>query len=43
MEVNNTFPQVTDDFPSIPVLQRELDAIEMYLGPLIDKMLQDME
>ena len=43
-EVNKTFPQVIDDFPHpIPVLQRELDAIEMYLGPLIDKLLQDME
>jgi hypothetical protein len=35
------FPQVIDDFSHpIPVLERELDAIEMYLGPLIDKMLQ---
>jgi hypothetical protein len=40
-KVNKSFPQVIDDFPHpIPGLERELDAIEMYLGPLIDKMLQ---
>ena len=40
-KVGKTFPQVIDDFSHpIPVLERELDAIEMYLGPLIDKMLQ---
>jgi len=44
IEVNKTFPQVIDDFSHpIPVRERELDAIEMYLGPLIDKILQDME
>jgi len=43
-KVNESFPQVIDDFPHpIPVLERELDAIEMYLGPLIDKMLQPKE
>ena len=37
-------PQVIDDFSQpIPVLERELDAIETYLGPLIDKMLQGSE
>ena len=41
---NKSCPQVIDDFPHpIPVLERELDAIEMYLGPLIDKMLQPQE
>jgi hypothetical protein len=41
IEVNKTCPQVSDDFPHpIPVFERELDAIEMYLGALIDKMLQ---
>jgi hypothetical protein len=44
IEAKNTCPQVIDDFPHpIPVLERELDAIEMYLGPLLDKMLQRME
>jgi hypothetical protein len=43
-EVGKTFPQVIDDFyHPIPVLERELDAIEMYLGSLIDKMLQRKE
>jgi hypothetical protein len=33
-------PQVIDNLPqSIPVLERELDVIEMYLGGKIDKML----
>jgi hypothetical protein len=42
--VNKTCPRVGDDFPHpIPVLERELDAIEMYLGPLIDRMLQCKE
>jgi hypothetical protein len=44
IEVKDTCPQVIDDFSHpIPVLERELDAIEMYLGPLLDKMLQRME
>ena len=43
-EVNATCPQVIDDFSHpIPVLERELDAIEMYIGPLIEKMLQSKE
>jgi hypothetical protein len=43
-KVGKTSPQVVDDFSHpIPVLERELDAIEMYLGPLIDKMLQRKE
>jgi hypothetical protein len=42
--VNKTCPQLIDDFPyPIPVLERELDAIEMYLGALIDRMLQRKE
>ena len=37
-------PQVIDNLPqSIPVLERELDVIEMYLGALIDKMLRCKE
>ena len=44
IEVNDTCLQVIDDFSHpIPVLERELDAIEVYLGPLLDKMLQRME
>jgi hypothetical protein len=44
IEVNETCPQLIDDFPRpIPVLERELDAIEMYLGTLIDRMLQRKE
>jgi hypothetical protein len=43
-EANETCPQIIGDFSHpIPVLERELDAIEMYLGPLIDKMLQNRE
>jgi hypothetical protein len=43
-EVRNDCPDVIDDFSQpIPVLERELDAIEMYLGPLLDKLLQRME
>jgi hypothetical protein len=39
--INESSPQVIDDFSHpIPVLERELDAIEMYLGPLLDEMLQ---
>jgi hypothetical protein len=35
LDVNETCPQVIDDFSHpIPVLERELDAIEMYLGSL---------
>ncbi len=37
-------PQVIDNLPqSIPVLGRELDVIEVYLGALIDKMLHTEE
>ena len=37
-------PQVVDNLPrSIPVLERELEVIEMYLGALIDKMLHMKE
>jgi len=40
-EANETCPQLIDDFSHpIPVLERELDAIETYLGPLLDEMLQ---
>jgi len=43
-EVNETCPQVIDDFSHpVPVLERELDAIEMYLGPLLDEMLRRWE
>jgi hypothetical protein len=43
-EVNEICPQVSDDFPHpVPILERELDAIEMYLGPLLDRMLQCKE
>jgi hypothetical protein len=43
-EINEICPQVIDDFSHrIPVLERELDAIEMYLGPLLDEMLQRRE
>jgi hypothetical protein len=32
-------PDVADDFPqSIPVLERELEVIETYLGELLDTM-----
>jgi hypothetical protein len=44
IQVNKTCPQLIDDFPHpIPVIERELDAIEMYLGALIDSMLQGKE
>jgi hypothetical protein len=34
-------PKVVDDFPEImPVMQRELDVIETYLGSLLDDLLQ---
>jgi hypothetical protein len=34
-------PEVVDDFPEImPVLQRELDIIETYLGSLLDELLR---
>ena len=43
-EVNESCPQVGDDFPHpVPVLERELDTIEMYLGLLLDRMLQRKE
>jgi hypothetical protein len=43
-EIHETRPQVVDDFSHpIPVLERELDAIEIYLGPLLDEMLQRRE
>jgi len=35
-----TNPHVVDGFPqAIPVLERELDAIETYLGALVEQML----
>ena len=35
-------PQVVDNFPKvIPVVQRELDVIETYLGKLLDDMLNN--
>jgi hypothetical protein len=45
IEANETCaPEVIDDFSRpIPVLERELDAIEIYLGPLLDEMLQRSE
>ena len=34
-------PKVVDDFPEImPVMQRELDVIETYLGSLLDDLLR---
>ena len=34
-------PDVTDDFPEFAaVLDRELDAIEVYLGASLDEMLR---
>jgi len=43
-EANETCPQVIDDFsPPIPMLECELDAIEIYLGPLLDEMVQCWE
>ena len=37
---NNAARQVTDDFPkSVAVLDRELDAIETYLGACLNEML----
>lgn len=34
-------PEVVDDFPEfVPVLQRELDVIETYLGSLLDGLLK---
>lgn len=42
--VNKTYLQITDDFSNaIPVLGRELDAIETYLGALMDEMLHSKE
>jgi hypothetical protein len=44
IEVNETCLQVIDDFSHpIPVPERELDAIEMYIGQLIDMMLEDRD
>jgi hypothetical protein len=35
------WPEVVDDFPKImPVMQRELDVIETYLGSLLDEFLR---
>ncbi len=39
-----TGPQVTDDFPEFAaVLDRELDAIEAYLGAYLDEVLGGMD
>ena len=39
--VNKTFPQLVDDFPrAVPILAGEVDAIETYLGGLVDQMLK---
>jgi hypothetical protein len=43
-EIDKTPVPLTDDFPeAVPVLERELDAIETYLGALIDEMLQSKD
>jgi hypothetical protein len=35
------YPQVIDDFPAVvPVTQRELEVLEIYLGSLLDDMLK---
>jgi hypothetical protein len=41
---DKTNPHVVDGFPqAIPVLERELDVIETYLGSLLDQMLGHKE
>ena len=40
-QVNKTYFPVVDDLPEdIPVLGRELDAIDIYLGTLIDELVK---
>jgi hypothetical protein len=40
IDPDKTNPHVVDGFPqAIPVLERELDAIETYLGRILDQML----
>ena len=42
--VEKPVPNVIDDFPEIlPVLQRELDVIETYLGATLDQLLSELE
>ena len=42
--VEKPVPNVIDDFPEIlPVLQRELDIIETYLGATLDQLLSELE
>jgi hypothetical protein len=42
--VEKPVPDVIDDFPEIlPVLQRELDIIETYLGATVDQLVGDLE
>ena len=42
--VEKPVPNVVDDFPEIlPVLQRELDIIETYLGATLDQLLNELE
>jgi hypothetical protein len=43
-EIDQASLALTDDFPeAIPVHERELDALETYLGVLIDEMLQSRD
>jgi hypothetical protein len=42
--VEKPVPNVVDDLPEIlPVLQRELDIIETYLGATLDQLLSELE
>ena len=42
--VEKPVADVVDDFPEIlPVLQRELDIIETYLGATVDQLLGELE
>ena len=42
--VEKSVPNVVDDLPEIlPVLQRELDIIETYLGATLDQLLSELE
>jgi hypothetical protein len=38
--INESYPKIVDDLPeAIPVLSREIDVIETYLGGLLDQMM----
>jgi hypothetical protein len=42
--VQKLFPDLVDDFPeTMPVLQRELDIIETYLGATLDQLIGQSE